>query len=128
MVLSTFADTHFEFAKKSMESGKHVICEKPFVPTSVDAQGLIDISEKTGKKLIVYQNRRYDADFNTISHILKNEKSLQLFRWTLMFCLYMLTYQISGYKFSYHSLRTIPSITLLDGSVYLGAFWMHGIS
>ena len=33
VVLSTNPQTHFPFAKAAMEAGKHVVVEKPFVPT-----------------------------------------------------------------------------------------------
>jgi len=65
IVVTTTPNTHFSFAKAALESGKHVIVEKPFVPTSAEAQALVDISERTGKLICVYQNRRWDSDFLT---------------------------------------------------------------
>lgn len=70
VVLSTAPGTHYEFTKKSLEAGKHVVVEKPFVPTSKEAAELYELSQKTGKKLAVYQNRRWDADFLTFKHLL----------------------------------------------------------
>ncbi|EME48309.1 hypothetical protein DOTSEDRAFT_147675 [Dothistroma septosporum NZE10] len=70
VIVTTTPETHFDMAKKSMESGKNVIVEKPFVPTATEAQELADISRKTGKKLAVYQNRRWDADFLTLKKII----------------------------------------------------------
>lgn len=70
MIITTPPDGHFEFAKKSLEAGKHVVVEKPFVPTPAEAGELADISRKTGKKLAVYQNRRWDADFLTLRKII----------------------------------------------------------
>src|ERR1700693_378431 len=58
IVVTTTPDTHFTFTKSALEAGKHVLVEKPFVPTSAEAQQLIDISKKTGKLICVYQNRR----------------------------------------------------------------------
>ncbi|CAK1361985.1 putative oxidoreductase [Cercospora beticola] len=70
VIVTTPPDGHYEFAKKSLESGKHVIVEKPFVPTSKEAGELAAISQQTGKKLAVYQNRRWDADFLTLRKII----------------------------------------------------------
>ncbi|KAK4632202.1 hypothetical protein CLAFUW4_03908 [Fulvia fulva] len=70
VIVTTTPETHFDMAKKSMESGKNVVVEKPFVPTAKEAQELADISKKTGKKLAVYQNRRWDADFLTLKKIM----------------------------------------------------------
>ena len=61
IVITTTPDTHFLFTKAAMEAGKHVLVEKPFVPTSSEAQTLIDISAKTKKFICVYQNRRWDS-------------------------------------------------------------------
>ena len=73
IVITTIPDTHFHFTKIALESGKHVIVEKPFVPTSSEAQQLIDISEKSGKLICVYQNRRWDTDFLTVRQLIKEE-------------------------------------------------------
>jgi predicted dehydrogenase len=47
-----------------------VVIDKPFVTTSKEADTLMRISQETGKKLFVYQNRRWDGDFMTIRTIL----------------------------------------------------------
>lgn len=70
IAITTTPDTHFAFTKAALEAGKHVIAEKPFVPTSSEAQQLVDISKKTGKFICVYQNRRWDSDFNTVQKLL----------------------------------------------------------
>lgn len=70
IAITTTPDTHFSFAKAAIEAGKHVIVEKPFVPTSAEAQQLVEISAKTGKLICVYQNRRWDSDFLTIKKLL----------------------------------------------------------
>lgn len=73
IVITTTPDTHFSFAKSALEAGKHVLVEKPFVPTSAEAQQLIDISAKTGKLICVYQNRRWDSDFLTVRKLIKED-------------------------------------------------------
>ena len=72
IAITTTPDTHFSFTKSALESGKHVIVEKPFVPTSAEAQTLVDISSKTGKLICVYQNRRWDTDFLTVQELIKS--------------------------------------------------------
>ncbi|KAK0124507.1 hypothetical protein ONS95_009457 [Cadophora gregata] len=73
IVITTTPDTHFEFTKSALEAGKHVIVEKPFVPTSSQAQQLIDVSKATGKLICVYQNRRWDADFLTVRKLISED-------------------------------------------------------
>ncbi|KAF2764693.1 NAD(P)-binding protein [Teratosphaeria nubilosa] len=75
VVLTTIPDTHFEFTKTALEHGKHVVVEKPFVPSSQEANQLAQTAKETGKLLAVYQNRRWDADYLTLRKIL-NEGSL----------------------------------------------------
>jgi predicted dehydrogenase len=72
IVITTTPDTHFPFTKAALEAGKHVMVEKPFVPTAAEAQQLIQISEKTGKLICVYQNRRWDLDFLTVRKLFKD--------------------------------------------------------
>jgi predicted dehydrogenase len=45
----------------ALESGKHVMCEKPMVINSKEAQDMIDAANRTGNKLTIgYQNRFRD--------------------------------------------------------------------
>jgi len=60
---------HYQMVKDSLEAGKHVVVEKPFTPTSEEGLKLIKISEKTGKKILVFHNRRWDGDFKTLKKI-----------------------------------------------------------
>ncbi|MDX9906690.1 MAG: Gfo/Idh/MocA family oxidoreductase, partial [Bacteroidales bacterium] len=72
VVLATPNIYHFEQAKAALEAGKHVVIEKPFTPASQEADELIGIAERTGKKIFVYQNRRWDGDFKTIQQVVYN--------------------------------------------------------
>jgi scyllo-inositol 2-dehydrogenase (NADP+) len=71
VVITTPNDSHFEYAWRALEAGKHVLLEKPFTITSADAKKLIVQSEKKNRILSVYQNRRYVSDFLTIRQLLK---------------------------------------------------------
>jgi predicted dehydrogenase len=63
--ICTSNDSHSRISVEAMETGKHVMCEKPMAKTSVEAKAMLDTSRKTGKKLTVaYQNRfREDSLF-----------------------------------------------------------------
>lgn len=74
IVVTTTPETHFSFTKSALEAGKHVLVEKPFVPTSAEAEQLIDISTKTGRLICVYQNRRWDTDFLTVKKLIGDGK------------------------------------------------------
>jgi predicted dehydrogenase len=49
-----------------------VIVEKPFTPTSQEAEELIALAKKANRLLSVYQNRRWDSDFLTLSKYINN--------------------------------------------------------
>lgn len=70
VIVNTPNYTHFEYAKKAIEAGKHVIVEKPFTVTVEDGEELIALAAKQNKMLSVYQNRRNDSDFKTVKRVL----------------------------------------------------------
>ena len=70
VVIGTPNDTHFAYAKAALEAGKHVLIEKPFANTSAEARELLQLAKDKNLVAIPYQNRRYDADFLTIRHVL----------------------------------------------------------
>ena len=63
---------HFELAKRCLESGKHVVIEKPITETFAQAEELIRLAERQKKMLTVFQNRRWDGDFMTVSKVVKS--------------------------------------------------------
>ena len=70
VVVTTAPGSHFELAKGAMDKGKHVLVEKPFVPTEKEALELVRIAKERGVVLSVYQNRRWDSDFLTLRKIM----------------------------------------------------------
>ncbi len=71
VVVNTPTFTHFEYAKKALEAGKHVIVEKAFVGSIQEAVVLADLAKEKGLMLSVFQNRRWDSDFKTVQAVLK---------------------------------------------------------
>lgn len=70
IVVNTPDSTHYEYAHRALEAGKHVIVEKPFTSTTAQGEELIAMAADKGLMLSVYQNRRWDADFLTVQEIL----------------------------------------------------------
>lgn len=73
IIVNTPNETHFPFAVKALEAGKHVVVEKPFTVTIKEANELIELSKKKSKILTVFQNRRWDGDFLTLKKVIENE-------------------------------------------------------
>ena len=72
IIVSSPNPTHFDYARRSLLAGKHVLIEKPMAATAAEAQILMDFAEKKGKVLSVYQNRRFDGDFQTVQKVIKS--------------------------------------------------------
>ncbi|KAL2152300.1 hypothetical protein VTH82DRAFT_5484 [Thermothelomyces myriococcoides] len=70
VVLCTPPDTHYRLARAALEAGKHVLVEKPFVPTAAEASELAELARARSRVLCVYQNRRWDSDFLTVRRLL----------------------------------------------------------
>jgi len=71
IVVNSPNDSHFEYTRRALLAGKHVVTEKAFTTTVKEAEELDALAQKLNLKLAVYQNRRYDADFLTIQKLIK---------------------------------------------------------
>ncbi|MDF5710721.1 MAG: Gfo/Idh/MocA family oxidoreductase [Nostoc sp. S4] len=71
VVVNTPNDTHYDYTKQALLADKHVIVEKAFTTTVAEAEELKELAQKKGKKLSVYQNRRWDSDFQTVKKIIQ---------------------------------------------------------
>ncbi len=72
VVINTPSHTHYQLAKEAMEAGKHVLLEKPAAATVEQVRRLFEISNETGKKLMIYQNRRYDSEFMAAREVIES--------------------------------------------------------
>src|SRR3982751_5579659 len=60
VVVNTPNYTHYDYTKKALNAGKHVVVEKPFTVRVEEGAELIALAAQQKKILSVYQNRRYD--------------------------------------------------------------------
>jgi scyllo-inositol 2-dehydrogenase (NADP+) len=68
------SDTHFSLAKNILLAGKHCLVEKPFTATVAEAEELFALAKAQNKVITVFQNRRYDSDFQTVKKIIASGK------------------------------------------------------
>jgi scyllo-inositol 2-dehydrogenase (NADP+) len=66
IVIATPNDTHYSLAHQCLSEGRDVLVDKPFTPTLEEAISLAEFAKQQGRVLTVYQNRRYDGDFQAI--------------------------------------------------------------
>jgi scyllo-inositol 2-dehydrogenase (NADP+) len=71
VIVNTPNATHYEFAKKALLAGKHVVVEKPFTILVEEALELQSIAAGRERVLAVYHNRRWDSDFLTVRKIVE---------------------------------------------------------
>lgn len=69
IIVNTPVYTHFEYAKKAILAGKHVVVEKAFTATVAEAEELHELAIRKKVTLSVFQNRRWDSDFKTVEDI-----------------------------------------------------------
>ncbi|MEC5180462.1 Gfo/Idh/MocA family protein [Arthrobacter sp. CG_A4] len=67
LVLGTPPATHYPLAKAALEAGLDVVVDKPFTVRSAEGEKLIGLAAGLGRVLTVFQNRRWDGDFLTVS-------------------------------------------------------------
>jgi predicted dehydrogenase len=66
VVIATPNDTHYGFAHQCLAAGRDVLVDKPFTTTLDEANALVEFAKQQSRLLTVYQNRRYDGDFQAI--------------------------------------------------------------
>jgi predicted dehydrogenase len=57
--VATLNHLHYPLAKKALEAGKHVLCEKPLAMNSKEAKDLYDTAKKNGRVNAICHNMRY---------------------------------------------------------------------
>jgi scyllo-inositol 2-dehydrogenase (NADP+) len=69
VVIATPNDSHFPLAQQCLAAGRDVLVDKPFTTTLAEAIELVEFAKQQGRLLTVYQNRRYDGDFQAIMQL-----------------------------------------------------------
>lgn len=89
---------HFEFAKRALENGQHVFCEKPLANSVTDALALKRLAEKSGRVLMADFNQRFFDRNRVLKNLLAEKRLGQL---------------TSVHAFHNQDLRGLPSFTAL---------------
>jgi len=71
VVVNTPDMFHYDMVKQALEAGKHVIVEKPLTQKSERAERLLEIAKSKGLVFTVFQNRRWDGDFQTVKKVIE---------------------------------------------------------
>lgn len=72
VVIATPNSSHAGIARRCLEAGRHVVIDKPFAPSSSEAREIAALAATSGRVLSVFHNRRWDGDFLTVRHLLRD--------------------------------------------------------
>ena len=65
-------DSHAEISIAALDSGKHVMCEKPMAKTAADARRMVEAAKRSGKKLTIGYNNRFRADSQYLKQVIQD--------------------------------------------------------
>ncbi|GGI46780.1 putative dehydrogenase [Agromyces flavus] len=69
VVIGSPSGTHAALADAALDAGLDVVVDKPFATTADEGRALIAKAERLGRRLTVFQNRRWDGDFRTLQNL-----------------------------------------------------------
>ncbi|MDR3310786.1 MAG: Gfo/Idh/MocA family oxidoreductase [Oscillospiraceae bacterium] len=72
--IATPHGTHFDYAKRALEAGRHVLCEKPLALRESEARELFEISGRNGLVLMEAIKTAYAPGFQRLISIAKSGK------------------------------------------------------
>ena len=78
VIISTPNGTHYEYTKRSLEAGKHVLVEKPAAPVASQARELGELAKSRNLVLCANQNRRWDSDFLALKRLLNQPSTAEI--------------------------------------------------
>ncbi|MBE7042761.1 MAG: Gfo/Idh/MocA family oxidoreductase [Ruminococcaceae bacterium] len=66
--------SHAEISIASLEAGKHVMCEKPMAKTAAEAEKMVEVAKKSGKKLTIGYQARHAAESRFLKQAIEAEQ------------------------------------------------------
>ncbi len=73
VVVASPSGTHYPVAQQALEAGKNVVVDKPVAVTSTEIAQLMQLASSRNLLLVPFHNRRWDSEFQTITHLLREE-------------------------------------------------------
>ncbi|MEU7305228.1 Gfo/Idh/MocA family oxidoreductase [Streptomyces sp. NPDC007206] len=85
VAISTPAASHVTLAQEALRLGLAVVCDKPFALDAESARQTVQLADRLGVPLTVYQNRRWDSDFRTLRQLVDQGRLGRLIRFESRF-------------------------------------------
>ena len=74
VIICTTTPTHYNLTMKCLESGKHVICEKPIGKTIDEINNCFSMAKIKNVKLLIAYQKRFDNNYNKLYELLQLKK------------------------------------------------------
>ena len=111
LMVCTVDSTHDEFVVKGLEYGANVLTEKPMTTDEKKCKRILDAEKKSGKKVLVGFNYRYNPHYTRIKELLVNDRIGRVtsvdFNW------YLNVYHGASYFRRWHGLREFGGTLLV---------------
>ena len=85
IAISTPNASHYPLVRAALEARRHVVVDKPFAGTSAQARELDALAARRGSLAMPFQNRRWDGDFLTLQHLIREGALGHIFRYESRF-------------------------------------------
>lgn len=80
VLIATPNDSHQELSLAALNAGKHVMCEKPAMMSSLELEEVLSVASEKELTFMVHQNRRWDDDFLIIRNLYQTREIGELFQ------------------------------------------------
>lgn len=98
VIINTPNNLHVAQAQQALRAGKHVLIEKPVAATVAEARALFELAREVGRQVFVYQNRRWDSDFQAVRQVVESGQLGQLIEVHLRYDRYKSTLNPKPFK------------------------------
>ena len=85
VVVAAPTDVHVKLASQAVEAGVAVVVDKPFAVTVEEGRDLVEFARARDVPLTVFQNRRWDGDFLTVSRLVADGALGEVYRFESRF-------------------------------------------
>lgn len=116
VVIATYSDSHADLAIAAMEAGAHVFVEKPLATSVADAERVVEVAKRTGRKLVVGYILRHHPSWLRMTQEARNLGGPYVFRMNL-------NQQSSGAEWDTHKALMRTTSPIVDCGVHYVDVW-----
>ncbi len=116
VIVTTMDSNHHEFIIKALEAGREVLTEKPLTTDEDKCKAILDAEKKSGKKVKVGFNCRYNPHYTKIRELLENKRVGDIV--SVDFSWHLNTFHGASYFRRWHGLRDCGGTLLVHKATH----------